>query len=118
MFEQIRRASEIVFYIMGCSFFLLYMMYHNGIGAEWARWLMELFDQSFILVALLYGGTSFLRTLTDYATKKNKLELLEAQNVVESNSIFHLISNAVKEEIGELDNKIIYEKWLEWLKNK
>lgn len=50
---------------MGCSFLLLYLMYHNNVGAGWARWLMELFDQSFILVALLYGGTSFLRTITD-----------------------------------------------------
>ncbi|HLD63564.1 MAG TPA: hypothetical protein VI913_01575 [Candidatus Peribacteraceae bacterium] len=78
MFEQIRRASEIVFYIMGCSFFLLYMMYHNGIGAEWARWLMELFDQSFILVALLYGGTSFLRTLTDLKDPNMKIVLAVA----------------------------------------
>ncbi len=56
-------------------------------------------------------------TLVKYATSKNKPELLEAPFVMESNSKFHLISSAVKEELGALDSKVIYGKWHEWLRN-
>lgn len=59
-----------------------------------------------------------LQTLVDYARAKNRLELLEAPAVIESNSNFHIISNSVKEELGILDNKTIYDRWLEWLETK
>lgn len=59
-----------------------------------------------------------LQTLVDYANANRKPLLLEAPAIIESNSMFHLISSAVKEEIGELDTKTIYEKWYEWLKTK
>ncbi|MFH0832105.1 MAG: type II/IV secretion system ATPase subunit [Candidatus Aenigmatarchaeota archaeon] len=61
---------------------------------------------------------NILQTLVNYAKSKNKPELLEAPTVIESNSAFHLISNEVKEELGKLDSKIIYSKWLEWLNTK
>ncbi len=57
-----------------------------------------------------------LQTLVSYGERK--LQLLEAPTVIESNSMFHLISSAVKEELGELDSNTIYERWLEWLKTK
>lgn len=57
-----------------------------------------------------------LQTLTLYGEKKPFM--LEAPLVIESNSMFHLISSAVKEEIGELDSNTIYERWHEWIKNK
>lgn len=59
-----------------------------------------------------------LQTLVDYANANRKPLLLEAPTIIESNSMFHLISSAVKEELGELDSKTIYEKWYEWLKSK
>lgn len=57
-----------------------------------------------------------LETLTSYGEKKP--QLLEAPTVIESNSIFHLISSAVKEELGNLEPSVIYERWHEWMKSK
>jgi type IV secretory pathway ATPase VirB11/archaellum biosynthesis ATPase len=59
-----------------------------------------------------------LQTLVDYSNLTNNPDLMEAPTVIESNSMFHIISNDVKEEYGELDNRMIYEKWLEWMKAK
>ncbi len=57
-----------------------------------------------------------LQTLLDYSKKTNNTNLLEAENVIKSNSRFHIIGNEVKEEVGTLDNSLIYERWLNWLK--
>lgn len=57
-------------------------------------------------------------TMLDFAEKSNKPNLLEAESVVESNSMFHIISEKVKQEVGSLDSKMIYDKWMEWYKKK
>lgn len=57
-------------------------------------------------------------TMVEYAVKLNRSDILEADWVSESNEMFHLISEKVKEEIGALDSKMIYDKWLEWFKQK
>ncbi|MFC2143700.1 ATPase, T2SS/T4P/T4SS family, partial [Candidatus Aenigmatarchaeota archaeon] len=46
---------------------------------------------------------------------KQKPELMEAQTVINSNSMYHLIGQEVKRELGSLDPNIIYERWHEWL---
>ncbi len=56
--------------------------------------------------------------MIDIADKSGKANLLEADSVVESNSMFHIISEKVKQEVGSLDSKMIYDKWLEWYKKK
>jgi type IV secretory pathway ATPase VirB11/archaellum biosynthesis ATPase len=57
-------------------------------------------------------------TLVEFAEKLNNPEILEAEFVIESNEVFHLISENVVEEVGGLDSKLIYERWLDWLKNR
>ena len=57
-------------------------------------------------------------TMVDLATKAGKDIALEADYIVESNSMFHLISEQVKQEVGALDSKMIYDKWLEWFKKR
>ncbi len=57
-----------------------------------------------------------MQALTSYADAKNKPELLEADFVVKSNSMFHIISEDVKEETGELNNEEIFERWNAWMK--
>ena len=37
--------------------------------------------------------------------------------VVKSNIAFHLLSSDVIKEVGSMDSKLIYDKWLKWLKN-
>ncbi|MEM7825400.1 MAG: ATPase, T2SS/T4P/T4SS family [Candidatus Aenigmatarchaeota archaeon] len=58
------------------------------------------------------------QTLVEYAEKLNKPEILEAEFVCDANDMFHIISEQVRQEVGALDSKIIYEKWLEWLKSR
>jgi len=58
------------------------------------------------------------QTQVDYATRFGRLDTLEAETVVESNEMFHLFSDQVRQEVGSLDSKMIYEKWLEWFKEK
>jgi len=54
-------------------------------------------------------------TLVRYADKSKNLELLEAGFVILSNDMFHKISDVVLEEVGGLDNKMIFSKWERWL---
>jgi len=58
------------------------------------------------------------KTQVDYALRYKRLDSLEADTVVDSNEIFHLISDQVRQEVGGLDSKIIFDKWLEWFKGR
>ncbi|MCS7106297.1 MAG: ATPase, T2SS/T4P/T4SS family, partial [Candidatus Aenigmarchaeota archaeon] len=58
------------------------------------------------------------QSLVDYAEKLNRPEILEADFVCDANEMFHLISEQVRQEVGALDSKMIYEKWIEWLKSR
>jgi archaeal flagellar protein FlaI len=58
------------------------------------------------------------QTMVEYSEKLNKPEILEANFVVDANENFHLISEKVFYEIGSYDSKVIYEKWLEWFKER
>ncbi|MBD3259207.1 hypothetical protein GF371_01090 [Candidatus Woesearchaeota archaeon] len=54
----------------------------------------------------------------DYAEKSGNLELLEAPFSIACNDQFHLISDAVMEETGVLDSKMIFELWDRWCKKE
>lgn len=56
--------------------------------------------------------------MVSYAEQLNRLDVLEADWTIESNEMFHLISAQVKQEVGGLDSKLIYEKWENWFKEK
>ena len=58
------------------------------------------------------------QTIVDYAEKLDRPEILEAEWTVEANERFHIISGDVREEVGALDSKMIYEKWFNWFKYK
>lgn len=57
-------------------------------------------------------------TMANYAKQLNRADILEADWSCDSNEIFHLISDSVKNEVGALDTKMIYDKWLDWFKNR
>ncbi|OYT43753.1 MAG: hypothetical protein B6U88_00150 [Candidatus Aenigmarchaeota archaeon ex4484_56] len=57
-----------------------------------------------------------LKTITDYAAKLNNMEIIESSTVTTSNAKFHLICEEIKSELGALDSKEIYNRWLNWLK--
>jgi len=58
------------------------------------------------------------KTLVDYALRYKRLDALEADTVVDSNEIFHLYSDQVRQEVGGLDSNMIFDKWLEWFKGR
>ncbi len=58
------------------------------------------------------------QTLVDYANKLGNLEILEAPMIVKSNNMFYRLSDEVRKEVGALDNKMIFNKWNEWLKKE
>ena len=53
--------------------------------------------------------------LLNYSLKANRRDVLEAPFVVQSNDMFHRISDDVRTEVGSLDPKLIESKWEEWL---
>ncbi|MEM5809498.1 MAG: type II/IV secretion system ATPase subunit [Candidatus Aenigmatarchaeota archaeon] len=58
------------------------------------------------------------QAMVNFAEKLNRPEILEADWVVDSNEVFHLISDQVLQEVGSLDSKLIYERWLAYFKEK
>lgn len=58
------------------------------------------------------------QTIVDYANKLKRPEILEAEISSRSNEMFHLMADDVRKEIGSLDSKMIYDKWLEWFKKE
>lgn len=57
---------------------------------------------------------NILEAVVKTAQATNNRELLEAKTVVLANSRFHLISDEVKEELGALDSKEIFNRWNTW----
>ena len=55
-------------------------------------------------------------TLVKYALKTKFDWLLESKFTVQSNDIFHQISDQVKEEVGYIDSKRVFFQWDEWIK--
>lgn len=55
------------------------------------------------------------QTILDTSQKLKDYEILEAPFVVMANDEFHNASEQVKEEVGALDSKMIFERWNNWL---
>jgi hypothetical protein len=56
--------------------------------------------------------------LVKYAEKLKNPDLMEAEWVVRSNSLYHLFSEATRKEIGSADPKVVFQKWENWLKKE
>ena len=56
------------------------------------------------------------QALVDYAAKTGDSDLLEAEFSILANDEFHRISEAVRDESGSLDSKLIFFRWNEWVK--
>ena len=63
-----------------------------------------------------------IKTMVDTSASLDKdprnPKLLEADWIMKSNSQFHAIMQEVKDETGDLDHDLVYEKWLEWYKKE
>ena len=56
------------------------------------------------------------QAIVDYAAKTGDNDLLEAEFSILANDEFHRISEAVRDEVGSLDSKLIFFRWSEWMK--
>ncbi len=56
------------------------------------------------------------KSIVDYSNKLNRPDIMEADWTVKCNEMFHLTSDEVRKEVGSLDSRIIYDKWLKWFK--
>jgi len=56
-------------------------------------------------------------TMVFISTKTKRPELLEADWVIKSNAVYHLITERVKKDIGYSDPERVYEEWLQWFKD-
>ncbi|MBI4149902.1 type II/IV secretion system ATPase subunit [Candidatus Woesearchaeota archaeon] len=54
----------------------------------------------------------------DYVMKLGDLELLEAPFTISCNDQFHILTDKIKEEVGAIDTKRIYDEWEMWLKKE
>ena len=70
------------------------------------------------LIGIELNWIQFSKGAIEYAEKLNRPDVLEADRTSESNEMFHIICDEVKREVGGLDSKMIYEKWLNWFKNE
>ncbi len=59
-----------------------------------------------------------MQAIVDYSKKTDDPEILEADFSISANDQFHKIAETVREEVGELDNKMIFFRWNEWMKTE
>lgn len=56
--------------------------------------------------------------LVEVAEKSGDMGMLEADFVVSSNDVIHLLSEQVAQELGSIDTKMVFERWERWVKEK
>ena len=69
MLKDLQRISAVLFYLLGTSFFVGYLLYANLIGGVWPAWWMQVADLPLILSAILYGGLSLFLSITKSEAK-------------------------------------------------
>lgn len=59
----LQKFTGILFYILAGTYFLGYLLLRNSILGVWPGWWMQVADLPLTFVGVLYGGTSFYRTV-------------------------------------------------------
>ena len=75
MLRYLHSLSAVCFYILGSSFFLAYIFFHNGIMAEASQAWMQIGDMPLLLSGILYGGLSVYRSISDETANSKTLML-------------------------------------------
>ncbi|HLC51250.1 MAG TPA: type II/IV secretion system ATPase subunit [archaeon] len=57
-----------------------------------------------------------LQTIVNIANDNGRKDLLEADNLVKANQFFHIVSEMVRKETGEVDANRVYNEWLQMFK--
>lgn len=59
----IHRLSALLFYCLGLTFFLAFVLLRNSIGGSSPEWWIKTSDLALLFVGLLYGGSSLYSSL-------------------------------------------------------
>lgn len=62
MLRFLHTLTAVLFYFLGSGFFIAYVLLRNGIGGDWPLTWLETADLPLLLVSVLYGGTSVIRS--------------------------------------------------------
>lgn len=57
------RLSATLFFSLGYTVFLAYVLLRNDIGGGWPAWYLQIIDLPLLLTGLAYGSLSILRSL-------------------------------------------------------
>lgn len=76
MLPYLHRLTAILFYLVGGTFFLAYMLLYNGIGGTMGYWWMTIADLPLALVAILYGGSSLYLSVKPKNSESVPLKLV------------------------------------------
>ena len=63
MSHFLQRFTGLLFYLLAGSYFVGYLLLRNSIAGVWPGWWMQVADLPLALAGILYGGTSFYRTV-------------------------------------------------------
>lgn len=63
MLRYLHTLSAVIFYILGASFFLAYVLAHNGIAERGALAWLSIGDMPLALAGILFGGTSIYKSV-------------------------------------------------------
>lgn len=73
MLRYLHSLSAAIFYCLGGSFFLAYLLFANGIAVHASRQWLETGDLPLLCIGLLYGGLSVYRSVTSDETPSKAL---------------------------------------------
>lgn len=77
---SLHRLSAWLFYLLGGSFFVAYMLQQNNIAIPWPEYWLRIADLPLLMAALTYGGTSLYRSVRD--PKKDQSPVLASIIIV------------------------------------
>ncbi len=65
MSRYLHTLSAVLFYLLGSSAFLAYVLWHNGVAVERTEAWLAVVDLPLLFIGALYGGLSVERSLRD-----------------------------------------------------
>jgi len=57
-----------------------------------------------------------LKKIGEIANQTGNKNLMEAETTVKCNQMYHTVADRIREEVGSIDYKRVYDEWLEWFK--
>jgi hypothetical protein len=76
MEQHLHRASAVIFYVLGSTFFLAAVLMRNDIWPTMSYWWLRIADLPFLFAGMVYGGMSVERSLRDAQGKRSMTVLM------------------------------------------